>query len=51
MLLFWRPVLQQFHKSLIIVNYHVASQSFVIVELTNVTSQDYVISINDLRKY
>jgi len=22
---FWRPVLQQLHKSLIIVNYHVAS--------------------------
>jgi len=26
---FWWPVLQQFHKSLIIVKYHVASESFV----------------------
>ena len=31
--------------------YHVASQSFVTVELTNVTSQDYAININDMGKY
>jgi len=43
---FARLVLQQFHKSLIIAKYHVASWSFVTVELTNVTSQDYVININ-----
>ena len=42
----WR-ILQQFHKSLTIVNYHVASQTFVTLELTNITSQDYVIKIND----
>ena len=43
---FWWPVLQQFDKSLIVVNC-VASQSFVALELTNVTSHDYVININD----
>ena len=48
---FWWLVLQQFHKSLIIVNYHVVSQSFVTLELTNVTLQHYVISINGRWKY
>jgi len=33
-----------------IVKYHVTSSSFVTVELTNVTSQDYVININDMWK-
>jgi len=45
---FWRPVLQQFYKSLIIVEY-VVSKRCVTVELTYVTSQDYVININDPR--
>jgi len=40
-------VLEQFHKSLIIVNYHVASQSLATLELTN----DYVTKINDPWKY
>jgi len=31
--------------------YHVASQRFVTAELANVTSQDYVININDVWKY
>jgi len=35
---FWWPVLQQFHKSLIIVKYHVATHGFVTLELTNMTS-------------
>jgi len=47
---FKRLVLQQFHKSLMVVKYHVASKRFVTVELKNVTSQDYVININDMRK-
>jgi len=42
--------LQHFHKSLIIVKYHVASKFFTI-ELTHVTSQDYFININDPWKY
>ena len=40
---FWRLVLQQFHKLLIIVENHVASSSYVTIELTIVMSQDYVI--------
>ena len=42
---FWWLVLQQLNKSLITVNYHVASQSFVTLELTNVTSPHHVINI------
>ena len=48
---FWRLVLQQFHKSLMLIKPHVASQSFITVELRNVTSQDYVIYNNDMWKY
>jgi len=34
-----------------IVKYHVALSSFAKPELTNVTSQDYVINVNDPWKY
>jgi len=37
----------KFHKSLIIVKYHVVSRSCVTVELTYVTSQGYVMNTND----